>query len=199
MPGYLLRPDATGAARPTLVMTNGSDGPLSSSGPRAGSDAHDRGWNVFVYDGPNGGMLFEHNVSFRPDWEAVLTPVVDALVAWPDVDANALTAYAISQGGYWLPRGPGLRAPVRRRGGRRGRRDVSTSWMAYLPPEMVQLLDSGQKDLFNRYMQQGPSTPASSAPSRSALVPMGWTTRTSLHRGAGSTNCATWPGKIHTC
>jgi hypothetical protein len=28
LPGYLLRPDATGAARPTLVVTNGSDGSL---------------------------------------------------------------------------------------------------------------------------------------------------------------------------
>ena len=25
LPGHLLRPDASGAARPTLVMTNGSD------------------------------------------------------------------------------------------------------------------------------------------------------------------------------
>jgi hypothetical protein len=105
LPGYLLRPDATGAARPTLVMTNGSDGPLSSLWASGVSDAHDRGWNVFVYDGPGQqSMLFERNVPFRPDWEAVLTPVVDALVARPDVDANALTAYAISQGGYWLPR-----------------------------------------------------------------------------------------------
>ena len=29
LPGYLLRPDATGTARPTFVVTNGSDGSLS--------------------------------------------------------------------------------------------------------------------------------------------------------------------------
>ena len=29
LPGYLFRPDASGAARPTLVVTNGSDGALS--------------------------------------------------------------------------------------------------------------------------------------------------------------------------
>ena len=41
---------------------------------------------------------------FRPDWEAVLTPVVDTLVARGDVDPGALVAYGISQAGYWLPR-----------------------------------------------------------------------------------------------
>jgi hypothetical protein len=161
LPGYLLRPDVTGAARPTLVMTNGSDGPLSSLWASGVSDAHDRGWNVFVYDGPGQqSMLFERNVPFRPDWEAVLTPVVDALVARPDVDANALTAYAISQGGYWLPRALAFEHRIVAAVADGGVVDVSTSWMAYLPPEMVQLLDSGQKDLFNRYMQQGPSDPA---------------------------------------
>ena len=34
LPGYLFRPDASGAARPTLVVTNGSDGALAGSGPR---------------------------------------------------------------------------------------------------------------------------------------------------------------------
>ena len=29
MPGYLFRPSADGAARPTVVVTNGSDGALS--------------------------------------------------------------------------------------------------------------------------------------------------------------------------
>ena len=34
LPGYLLRPDASGAQRPTFVMTNGSDGSLAPVGDR---------------------------------------------------------------------------------------------------------------------------------------------------------------------
>jgi hypothetical protein len=58
---------------------------------------------VFVYDGPGQqSMLFERGVPFRYDWEAVLTPVIDTLVArqtwtprrWPAMDG-------ISQGGFW--------------------------------------------------------------------------------------------------
>jgi 3-hydroxyacyl-CoA dehydrogenase, C-terminal domain len=99
--GYLLRPDASGRARPTLVMTNGSDGPITAMWWAGAAEALDRGWNAFVYDGPGQqSMLFERGTTFRPDWEAVLTPVVDALVGRPDVDAAALTAYGISQPGY---------------------------------------------------------------------------------------------------
>jgi hypothetical protein len=161
LPGYLLRPDAGGAARPTLVMTNGSDGPLSSLWASGVPEALDRGWNVFVYDGPGQqSMLFEHGVPFRPDWEAVLTPVVDALVARPDVDATALTAYGISQAGYWLPRALAFEHRFVAAVADPGVVDVSTSWLTQLPPEMVQLLDSGEKDLFNRYMAEGPGDPA---------------------------------------
>jgi hypothetical protein len=161
LPGYLLRPDATGASRPTLVMTNGSDGALSSLWASGVQDAHGRGWNVFVYDGPGQqSLLFERGVPFRPDWEAVLTPVVDALVARPDVDAAALTAYGISQAGYWLPRALAFEHRFVAACADPGVVDVSTSWMQHLPPELVQLLDSGQKDLFNRYMEQGAPDPA---------------------------------------
>ena len=37
-----------------------------------------RGYNAFTYDGPvQNTMLWIHNVPFRPDWEAVVTPIVD--------------------------------------------------------------------------------------------------------------------------
>ena len=105
LPGYLLRPDASGAARPTLVITNGSDESLPGLFGNGAAAGLARGWNVFVYDGPGQqSMLFKRGVPFRYDWEAVLTPVIDALVGRPDVDASALTGYGVSQGGYWIPR-----------------------------------------------------------------------------------------------
>jgi hypothetical protein len=39
LPGYLLRPDATGAPRPTFVMTNGSDGSLPGLFGYGGAEA----------------------------------------------------------------------------------------------------------------------------------------------------------------
>ena len=160
LPGYLLRPDATGAARPTLVITNGSDGALSSMWGAAVAGALERGWNAVVYDGPGQqSMLFERGVPFRADWEAVLTPVVDALVGRPDVDAAALVAYGISQAGYWLPRALAFEHRFVAAVADPGVVDVSTSWTTYLPPEMIALLDSGQKDVFDHYMEEMGSDP----------------------------------------
>lgn len=161
LPGYLLRPDASGVPRPTLVITNGSDGALTSVWAAAAAGALERGWNAFVYDGPGQqSMLFERGTAFRPDWEAVLTPVVDTLVGRPDVDAGALTAYGISQAGYWLPRALAFEFRFAAAVADPGVVDVSTSWTAHLPPPMIELLDSGQKDVFDRYMAQADTDPA---------------------------------------
>ena len=157
LPGYLLRPDASGARRPTFVMTNGSDGSLATLWAAGAADALDRGWNAFVYDGPGQqSMLFERQVPFRPDWEAVLTPVVDTLVARAktvgDVDQNALTAYGISQAGYWLPRALAFEHRFVAAVADPGVVDVSTSWTAPLPSAMIELLDTGQKQQFDAIM-----------------------------------------------
>ena len=50
-----------------------------------------RGYNVLVFDGPGQqSMLFEQGVPFRHDWEHVITPVVDFLLASPDVDPTRI-------------------------------------------------------------------------------------------------------------
>ncbi|MGH3151708.1 MAG: alpha/beta hydrolase family protein [Streptosporangiaceae bacterium] len=155
MPGYLLRPGASGTARPTLVVTNGSDGSLPGLLGYGGAEALKRGWNVFLFDGPGQqSMLFDRGISFRHDWEAVLTPVIDCLAARPDVDASALAGYAISQGGYWITRAVAFEHRLVAAVADPGVVDVSASWIGRLPPDLLQLLDSGQKDAFNQAMAQ---------------------------------------------
>ncbi|PVZ04568.1 alpha/beta hydrolase family protein [Actinomycetospora cinnamomea] len=154
LPGWLLRPDATGTPRPTLVMTNGSDGALTSLWGSGAAAALERGWNAFVYDGPGQqSMLFERGVGFRHDWEAVLTPVVDALVGRDDVDADRLTAYGISQAGYWLPRALAFEHRFVAAVADPGVVDVSTAWTEKLPKNMVTMLEQGQRDKFDRNMR----------------------------------------------
>jgi hypothetical protein len=156
LPGYLLRPDATGAPRPTLVMTNGSDGSLPGLLGYGAAEALARGWNAFLFDGPGQqSMLFERGVPFRYDWEAVLTPVIDALVERPDVDASALTGYGISQGGYWITRAVAFERRMVAAVADPGVVDVSAGWMAHLPEAFLGMLRSGQKDEFNAAMSAG--------------------------------------------
>jgi hypothetical protein len=155
LPGYLLRPDDTGAARPTLVMTNGSDGSLPGLVGYGAAEAIGRGWNAFLFDGPGQqSMLFEHGMPFRYDWEAVLTPVIDSLAERRDVDASALAGYGISQGGYWITRALAFERRMVAAVADPGVVDVSTGWTVHLPPALLDLLNSGQKDAFNSVMAQ---------------------------------------------
>jgi hypothetical protein len=150
LPGYLFRPDTSVTPRPTLVMTNGSEGSLSGLWAWGVTTALARGWNAFIYDGPGQQtMLFHHNVPFRPDWEAVITPVVDSLTVRPDVDASALLAYGCSQAGYWVPRALAFERRFVAAAVDPGVMDVSAKWLTYIPAELIAMLQGGSKDAFN--------------------------------------------------
>jgi hypothetical protein len=87
MPGYLFRPASSDTPRRTLIMNNGSDGPVTSIWPPLSAGGVARGYNVLIFDGPGQqSMLFERGVPFRHDWEHVITPVLDFLLARADVD-----------------------------------------------------------------------------------------------------------------
>jgi hypothetical protein len=151
LPGFLFRPDTSGARRPTLVMTNGSEGSKSTQWAWGASSALARDWNVFIYDGPGQQtMLFDKGHPFRPDWEAVLTPVVDTLMQRPEVDGSALFAYGCSQAGYWVARALAFEHRFVAACVDPGLMDVSTAWTSNLPPELVAVLKAGNRDVFNR-------------------------------------------------
>lgn len=159
LPGYLFRPDDSGGPRPTLVMTNGSEGSLSGLYAWGVTTALSRGWNAFLYDGPGQQtLLFHHNVPFRGDWEAVLTPVVDTLITRPDVDTSALFAYGCSQAGYWLPRALAFEHRFVAAVVDPGVMDVSTKWLSQIPSELIALLQSGNKAAFNSAVDEVAAT-----------------------------------------
>lgn len=155
LPGYLVRPDSSGAQRPTVVLTNGSDGSISALWATGASTAIERGYNAFLYDGPGQqSMLFQKGVPFRYDWEAVLSPVVDTLVSRSDVDPSALFAYGISQAGYWVTRALAFEHRFAAAVVDPGVVDVSTSWLGHLPAELVGALKAGDSKDFNAAMAQ---------------------------------------------
>ncbi|SNS24567.1 alpha/beta hydrolase family protein [Rhodococcoides kyotonense] len=156
MPGYVFRPSGDGARRPTFVMVNGSDGALTSLWSSGAAGALARGYNVVMFDGPGQqSMLFERSIGFRPDWEAVVTPVVDVLVARPDVDTDKLALYGISQGGFWVPRALAFEHRFAAAVLDPGVVDVATSWTGHFPKNMIRMLDDGDRKTFDRDMALG--------------------------------------------
>jgi pimeloyl-ACP methyl ester carboxylesterase len=65
----------------------------------------ERGYTCIVFDGPGqGAARIEHGLVFRPDWEAVVGPVVDYALTRPEVDPARVALMGISFGGYLAPR-----------------------------------------------------------------------------------------------
>ncbi|MBT2365717.1 alpha/beta hydrolase [Streptomyces sp. ISL-10] len=105
LPVWFFRQDDSGGRRPTVILTNGSDGQNVDMWTYGVSAALERGWNALVYDGPGQGqLLFVDRVVFTPRWESVVTPLVDWLVARSDVDTDKIALTGLSMGGDLAPR-----------------------------------------------------------------------------------------------
>jgi pimeloyl-ACP methyl ester carboxylesterase len=103
--GYLFRASADGAPRPTLIVNGGYDSTAEEAYFFSGAAAVARGYTCIVFDGPGqGAAMIEDGMVFRPDWEAVIGPVVDFAIARPEVDASKIALMGISFGGYLAPR-----------------------------------------------------------------------------------------------
>lgn len=161
MPGYFMKVDDSGAPRPTVILTNGSDGAITAM-YMVGLPAIQRGYNALIYDGPGQqSMLFLDNIPFRPDWENVVTPVVDYALTRPEVDPTKLVLYGCSQAGYWVPRALAFEHRFAAAVADPGVVDVSTSWAEHLPQPLLNLLAAGKSEEFNKYMSPGlESSPA---------------------------------------
>jgi pimeloyl-ACP methyl ester carboxylesterase len=60
-----------------------------------------RGYDCFVYDGPGQGEpLIRGGLAMRPDWENVVTPVIDYIKAIPEYSERPLVLLGWSFGGY---------------------------------------------------------------------------------------------------
>ncbi|MFE2526642.1 alpha/beta fold hydrolase [Streptomyces sp. NPDC059382] len=105
LPGYLYRVDDTGTPRPTLIMHSGFDGTAEELHFSGAPAAVERGYTVLTFDGPGQpGPRHHQGMVFRPDWENVITPVVDFAESLPEVDNHRIALLGSSMGGLLAPR-----------------------------------------------------------------------------------------------
>jgi pimeloyl-ACP methyl ester carboxylesterase len=103
--GYLFRAVDADTPRPTLIVNGGYDSTAEEAYFFSGAAALARGYTCVVFDGPGqGAAIVEDGMVFRPDWDAVIGPVVDFALTRPEVDASKIALMGVSFGGYLAPR-----------------------------------------------------------------------------------------------
>lgn len=155
LPGWLLTPPGPPIRRPTIILTNGSDGQNVDLFIYGGAAALERGWNALIFEGPGqGSMLFLHNLPFRPDWEKVITPIVNWLRRRPDVDRRRISLAGVSFGGYLAPRAAAFEHRLAAVVADPGVTDAFVSWSGSLPSNMLGWLKHHQRAQFDHYWRE---------------------------------------------
>jgi pimeloyl-ACP methyl ester carboxylesterase len=105
LPGYFFRVDATPRRRATVVLVGGYDGTAEELYFLNGAAALAHGYNVLAFDGPGqGAALLQQGLVLRPDFENVISPVLDYLLLRADVDPLRVAIIGLSLGAHLAPR-----------------------------------------------------------------------------------------------
>lgn len=106
LPGYFVSLDSTNEPRRTIIFNGGYDSTMSEGWFAIGAAALARGYNFLAFDGPGqGAAVRRQHLYFRPDWENVLTPIIDYALTRTDIDNSAIAVFGWSMGGYLVARG----------------------------------------------------------------------------------------------
>ncbi len=176
LPGYFFAaPGGAGRRRPLVIMHNGAYGPTSGMRALGGAAATARGYHWMTFDGPGQqAALHRRGLFFRPDWEAVLTPVLDTMLARSDVDAARIAVIGVGQAGYWLARALAYEHRLAAAVLEPGVVDVGAAWRGSLPEQLVAMMDRGDHLSFDRALRAALLfSPGAAAVLRARAAPYG--------------------------
>jgi pimeloyl-ACP methyl ester carboxylesterase len=105
IPAYFVQAGNSGQPRPTMIHTNGYDGNIQEMYFAHAPAAIRRGYNCLLFDGPGQGrVLIEQGIPMRPNWESVVSPVIDYAHTRSEIDPNRIVLAGWSFGGFLAPR-----------------------------------------------------------------------------------------------
>lgn len=107
LPAYLIRPSSQPDHKlKTLMIISGYDGTLEETYIAYGRAALERGYQIMLFAGPGqmDTMRFHPKLHFIPEYERVMAPALDYLLARPQTDPERIALMGISFGGYFAIR-----------------------------------------------------------------------------------------------
>ncbi len=104
LPGYFFRSPTAAKKAPVVIVHQGRDA-WAEDDLYFAREAMRRGYHCLLFDGPGMGQTLRlQGLVFRPDWEKVVTPVIDYVSHIPGVDAKRIALMGLSMGGALVPR-----------------------------------------------------------------------------------------------
>jgi pimeloyl-ACP methyl ester carboxylesterase len=147
-------PSRENSKRPTLILGNGYDAAQEDMYHTLVVPALALGWNCLTYEGPGQPTVRRNqNLGFIPNWELVVTPVVDYLLEHfnEKVDTSRLVLLGNSFGGYLAARAaafePRLSAVILDG----GVYDFYAGIVNQVPPSFITGFECGNKSAFDAF------------------------------------------------
>jgi pimeloyl-ACP methyl ester carboxylesterase len=104
LPGYFFPSPVVRGEAPILIVHQGRDA-WPEETKWAVDGAIERGYHCLIFHGPGQGMAIrEQGLTFRPDWENVVSPVVDFSLKLPGIEPEGIILMGLSMGGALAPR-----------------------------------------------------------------------------------------------
>lgn len=137
---------------PTLIIGNGFDAAQEDSYHNFVAPALARGWNCITYEGPGQPTVRRNqDIGFIPDWEKVVTPVVDYVLSEKKnfVDERRLVLVGNSFGGYLAARAAAFESRLSAAVFIDGVWDNNVAYTRELSSKMLEIYEAGNYTQFD--------------------------------------------------
>lgn len=165
--------------RPTVILGQGYDGAMEDLYHVMGEALIQRGMNAIVYEGPGQPTVRRYqDLGFIPEWESVVTPVVDYLHTRNDVDTGKVALMGYSFGGFLAPRAAAFEHRLAAVVAIDGVYDFGEAILGQFGSDATKAVRAGKKELVDQLGRQIQTDPESSTSMRWGINQGEWTFKT---------------------
>ncbi|KAL9560982.1 hypothetical protein ACKAV7_014826 [Fusarium commune] len=145
VPAIFFKTDKPGRS-PTVILGTGYDGSMEDLYHTMGEALLQRGMNAIVYEGPGQPTVRRYQgLGFIPEWERVVTPIVDYALSRNDVDGSKLALMGFSFGGILAPRAAAFEHRLSAVIALGGIFDFGQAMFKQFGPEIAELFKAGKE------------------------------------------------------